>query len=207
SGTSINIKLSELFSNSEILRYSIFDDATGIRRTTSANIGSTATTSLTGNISTKFTPKWTTNINLGLKYVFLKNKFDNLHKNQGLGGSVFIYSGYEIVKKLNVFANGGYWLNPVTLQGRTRANIWYSAGVSYRILKDKLNISLQAINFLSKYRTWYSISEDENFSAYSESQNVMRTVGLSLNWNFGKLSENVSKKRGVNNDDLKAKDQ
>jgi hypothetical protein len=29
-----------------------------------------------------------------------------------------------------------------------------------------------------------------------------RGLSFSLSWNFGKLTENVSKKKGVNNDDL-----
>lgn len=204
--TSINLRLSEIFSNNDILRYSIFDDATGIRKTTSGNIGATATTSLNGSVFSKLTAKWTININLGLKYIFLRNKFNATQRNSGFGGNAFVYTGYEIVKKLFVFTNASFWQNPVTLQGRNRATIWYGSGISYKFLKDKLSVSLLANNFLAKTRTWYSIAEDENFTSYTEIQNIVRALGLSLNWSFGKLSENVSKKKGISNDDLKAKD-
>lgn len=46
---------------------------------------------------------------------------------------------------------------------------------------------------------------DPNFYTSNISAEIRRCAVLWLTWNFGQLTENVSKKKGVNNDDLLAK--
>jgi len=205
--TNINIKLSENFTNNQILRYSFFDDATGIRTSTYENIGAAAITSLSGNISTKFTPKWSLFVNLNLQYVFLKNNRNAQQKNRGFGGNVFLNTGYQVTQRWNFTAFGNLFKTPVTLQSDFAFVYFASFGGGYKFLKNKnLNVLLTANNPFSKHIPWSSTTKDVNFSTYTETNFVRRSFGFSISWNFGKLSENVSRKRGVSNDDLKAKE-
>ena len=41
------------------------------------------------------------------------------------------------------------------------------------------------------------------FSTVTRTFAPARSINLSLRWSFGKLTKNVSRKRGVTNDDLK----
>ena len=45
------------------------------------------------------------------------------------------------------------------------------------------------------------VTENENFVTQNVNTVLFRNFGFSLNYTFGRLKENVSKKKGVNNDD------
>ena len=51
------------------------------------------------------------------------------------------------------------------------------------------------------------LTENENFITKNTNTTPFRNFGLALTYNFGKLSENVSKKKRVENDDLLTKPQ
>lgn len=65
-----------------------------------------------------------------------------------------------------------------------------------------LNISLRTVNYFEKTHDYITIVKDPNFAPTNRSRKIRRGAVLSLTYNFGKLSENVSKKQCVNNDDL-----
>ena len=96
----------------------------------------------------------------------------------------------------------GFWKGPVSIQTKYPLNIWYGAGFGYKLFKEKLTISLMASNFFQKTRDFKLVTTDPNFTSTSISTMPFRGLALNLSWNFGKLTENVSKKKGVNNDDL-----
>ncbi len=50
-----------------------------------------------------------------------------------------------------------------------------------------------------------NITEDQNFYNTNTTTVIRRGIVLALTWNFGKLAESVSKKKGVNNDDMLGK--
>jgi outer membrane receptor protein involved in Fe transport len=204
--TNINVRLTESFSNTQITRYSFFDENTGITSWTSDNIGSYSSTGLSGNISFSLTSKWRLNSNLGLRYDFVKNTQNDSQKNQGLGGYVNLNSNYDINTKFSISASGNIWKAPVQLQGRYGSNYFYGVGGNYKFLKKKLTLSLNANNLFQKYVVWKSFFKDNNFQTQSWNYRPARSVNVSIRWNFGKLTENVSRKRGVSNDDLKARE-
>jgi len=73
------------------------------------------------------------------------------------------------------------------------------------VFRDKINISLRAVNYLEKTRNYKTITKDQYFYNTNVTRQIRRGVVLALTWNFGKLTENVSKKKGVNNDDILTK--
>ena len=58
------------------------------------------------------------------------------------------------------------------------------------------------MNYTEKTHDFKTITKDQNFYNTNISRQIRRGAVLALTWNFGKLTENVSKKKGVSNDDL-----
>ena len=204
--TNINIRLTESFSNTQIARYSSFNDITGVTSWTSDNIGSYSSTGLSGNITVSPTTKWRINTNLGLRYDFVRNTQNQAQKNQGLGGYGSVNSNYDFNKKFSASVSGHMGRAPVQLQGRYGNNYFYGLGAQYKFLKNKLSLSVNANNIFEKEQVWKSYFKDANFQTQQWNYRPARSVNIGLRWNFGKLTENVSRKRGVSNDDLKAKE-
>lgn len=202
--TNINIRLSENFSNTQIARYSYFNDETGVTYYTMDNIGSYSSTGLSGNISVSPTSKWRISTNLGFRYDFVKNRLNPAQRNNGLGGYGSFNSSYDLLKKLSVFLNGNIYRAPAQLQGYYGINYFYSFGGNLKCLKDKLTITVNINNILQDKLEWKSSLGDTNFRTTSWFYRPGRSASLGLRWNFGKLTESVSRKRGVNNDDLRA---
>lgn len=202
--TNINIKLSENFSNTQIARYSFFNDQTGVSSYTMDNIGNYSSTGLSGNITISVTPKWRINSNLGLRYDFVKNRLNPAQKNNGLGGWGSMSTNLDITKKISAFINSNMFKAPAQLQGYYGLNYWYSFGGNLKFLKDKFTLTLNINNIFNKDIEWKSSLGDKNFRTTSWNYRPGRSASIGLRWNFGKLTENVSRKRGVNNDDLKA---
>jgi outer membrane receptor protein involved in Fe transport len=200
----INIRLSESFSNTQIVRYSYFNDATGVTYWTSDNIGSYASTGLSGNVTISFTNKWRLTSNLGMRYDFVKNRLNNAQKNQGLGGWGSLSSNYDITPKVSVFLGGNVYKAAPQFQGNYGVNYFYNMGSSVKFLNNKLTLSVNLNNIFHKDMLWKSDIHDNNFRTQSWNYRPGRMANFSLRWNFGKLTENVSRKRGVTNDDLKA---
>ena len=115
-------------------------------------------------------------------------------------------SNYDITKKFSVSVSGNLWKSPVQLQGRYGNNYFYGIGANYKLFKNKITVSMNANNLFQKEITWRSYFKDDNFQTQQWNYRPARTVNFSLRWTFGKLTENVSRKRGVSNDDLKARD-
>jgi hypothetical protein len=93
---------------------------------------------------------------------------------------------------------------PAQLQGYYGLNYWYSFGGNLKFLKDKFTLTININNIFQKDLEWKSYLADKNFQTTSWNYRPGRSASIGLRWNFGKLTENVSRKRGVNNDDLKA---
>jgi outer membrane receptor protein involved in Fe transport len=202
--TNINIRLSESFSNTQIARYSNFNNETGVTYSTSDNIGSYASTGLSGNLSISFSNKWRLSSNLGLRYDFVKNRRNPAQKNQGLGGYSSLNSNYDITENISVSLGGNMYRSPAMLQGNYGISYWYNFGSSFKLLKKKLTLSAYLSNPFHKEIGWKSDIHDTNFRTVSWNYRPGRQANISIRWTFGKLTENVSRKRGITNDDLKA---
>ena len=111
-------------------------------------------------------------------------------------------ANYSFSKRFNMSGYAGFFQNAISLQTRYPLNLWYGLNMGYKMLNEKLTISAGLSNFFQKERDWVLETIDPNFTYISRSTMPFRTLSLSLNWSFGKLSENTSKKKGVTNDDL-----
>lgn len=200
---SANIKMSGFYSNNQITQYSLFDAATGITSTTRDNIGKNYGVSLNGFLSLKPKQWWTLNSNFGLRYDIIINKLDPSVRNQGLGGNFNIGSAFDFSKTTGANFNAGMWQGNINLQGRQGLQYWYGAGAYVKLLNNKLRITLRLNNFLqNEMLIWRRTSKGVDFNTVQSIYSRGRNIGLGISWSFGKLTDNVSKKKGVSNDDV-----
>jgi hypothetical protein len=200
--TFAGINIEGSYSGNKILQYSSFDPQTGITKTTSLNIGKEYQSSLHLNFSTKITPKWSLYVDGSLRYSTVTNNSDKSQSNSGFGTNFNFQTSYKFNDKFFVSTYLGLWQEPQTIQTTYPFNTWHNVSFNYKVLKNKLNISLRAINYYEKNRDFKTITEDKNFYNTNITRRIRRGGVLSLTWNFGKLTESVSKKKGVNNDDI-----
>lgn len=190
------------YSNNMIVQYSTFDAPKGVTTTTSANVGKEFALSAQGNFNTKINNDWTVFLNGNVRYNRVENKFMNGQANAGISGNANLNTSYSISKKFNVSSYAGFFRAPVTIQTSFPLNIWYGIHAGYKFFNEKVTESVGLSNFFEKERNWVLTTTDPNFLYTSTTTSPFRALSASLSWNFGKLSESVSKKKGVSNDDL-----
>ena len=200
--TFAGITLTGSYSDNMIVQYATFDKNTGVTSTTSDNLGKELMVSLNANVSAKITPEWNLFLNGNVRFNRVQNKMLASQVNSGVGGNGNLNTSYSITKKFTASGYAGFWRGPVTIQTQYPLNIWYGTGLGYKLFKEKLTVSASASNFFEKNRDYKLITRDPAFQYTSITTMPFRGLSFSLSWNFGKMTENVSKKKGVTNDDL-----
>jgi hypothetical protein len=193
------------YSGNKILQYSSFDPQTGITKTTSLNIGKEFQSSLNLNFSTKITLRWSLFLNGSLRYSSVTNNSNASQSNTGLGCNFNLNTNYKFTDKFTLSGFLGLWKDPQTIQTTYPFSTWTNIAFNYKVFKNKVNISLRAVNYFEKTHDFKTITKDKNFYNTNITRQPRRAAVLALTWNFGKLTENVSKKKGVNNDDILTK--
>lgn len=189
------------YSDDMIVQYSNFDAVKGITSTTSGNVGKEWALMAQGNFNTKITADWSVFLNGNIRYNRVENKFLAGQVNSGFSGNANLNTSYSISKLFNVSGYAGFFRAPVTIQTRYPLNIWYGVHAGYKLFNEKLTLSAGLSNFFQKERAWELTTVDPAFLYKSTTISPFRALSFSINWNFGKLSESVSKKKGVTNDD------
>lgn len=203
--TFAGINIEGSYSDNKILQYSSFDPQTGITKTTSLNIGKEFQSSIGLNVNMKLSPRWNFSVNGALRYSTVTNNSDASQSNSGVGCNFNLNTSYKFTDKFTVSSYLGLWKDPQTIQTTYPFSTWHNVAFNYKAFKDKINISLRAVNYFQT--TWdnKTITKDKNFYSTNTTRQIRRGAVLALTWNFGKLTENVSKKKGVNNDDMLTK--
>ena len=144
-------------------------------------------------------------MNGSIRYSTVTNNSDASQKNNGLGGGFYLNTNYKFTDKFTISSFLGLWQDPQTIQTTLPFNTWHNVAFNYKVFKDKVNISLRAVNYTEKTHDFKTITKDKNFYNTNITRQIRRGAVLMLTWNFGKLTEDVSKKKGVNNDDILTK--
>jgi len=203
--TFAGIILEGSYSGNKILQYSSFDPATGITKTTSLNIGKEFQSNLDVNLNSKIGKHISVFSNGAVQFSTIKNNSNASQTNSGFGGNLFTNVVYKFSQKFTVSTLIGFWKDPQTIQTTYPFYFWNNVALNYKILNGKVNLSLRAVNWFEKNHDYNIITKDQNFYNTNITTTIRRGGVLVLTWNFGKLKENVSKKKGINNDDLLTK--
>jgi outer membrane receptor protein involved in Fe transport len=201
----VDISMGYSFSKNIDLKVSTFDAANNITLTTYQNTGKASRLGLDFNVN----------------YAKVKNLKLALNGNlahfniQGFEGTTFIQnnvltyyfafsSGYRFAKgwKVNASANL-ISQNPTGLQGVSNALVSSSLSCNKELLKEKLYLSAYINNPFTKFRNNRTDASGSNFIQITNNQEFFRTFGFSLNYQFGRLSNEIKKnKREINNNDV-----
>jgi outer membrane receptor for ferrienterochelin and colicin len=189
-------------SNNMILMYSMFEPATGITKRTSDNVGKGQWFNANISMNTKLKQKWDLFMNANIQYIQGENTKLTNPKVRSMGAFTNFGGTYRFSK--TVSASSFFSVNrpPGQLQTSYSTNIWYNALVNIKFFKEKFNISLRGVNVFHKTWDYKFITTDPNFQTIRTNTRPLRGFVFTTTYNFGKLKENVSKKRGVTNDDL-----
>ena len=144
-------------------------------------------------------------MNASLRYATVTNNSNKSQSNNGFGGNFNFNTNYRFTEKFNIGSYIGFWSEPQTIQTTYPFSMWHNVAFNYKVFKNKINISLRAVNYYQKTWDYKTIIKDPNFYSTNIIRFPRRAAVLALTWNFGKLTENVSKKKGVINDDILTK--
>ena len=202
--TFLNFSLGNSYSSSYVIYSFLFNETSGAVVEKPLNDGASNRVFL--NVSANLAPvkTWRFNLNGGIAYQTLKSRSVIIASNNGFTGnmgyntSLNIFSGFSATNFFN------YYFPYVLAQGSVNGYFAYGFGGRYNLLKDKLTISAYLNNPFNKQGIFRRIRtfRDDNFSKQTISYSQFRSFGATLSYNFGKLKENVSKKKGVQNNDL-----
>lgn len=176
-------------------------DSAGIATTTKQNLASNGQYGV--NFSTSFTvlPGWKINSNANVRYAKYKSGALNI-RNNGTAWGINVNSSWKLPNNYSVQVYGDYDARSVTLQGYETYWFYYSFSAKKEIPSKKLTVSLTTVSPFSNYISRKEIVRSAEFTSSLRTQYLMRSVRLSLNWEFGSLFKE-SNRRKINNDDLK----
>lgn len=189
------------YSNNMIVQYTTFDAPKGIATTTSGNVGKEWSFSAQGNFNTKVNNDWSVFLNGNVRYNRVENKFLKGQVNSGISGNANLNTSYSITKLFTMSGYAGFFRAPVSIQTSYPLNLWYGIHAGYKFFNEKITASAGISNFFEKERNWELRTIDPSFEYISTTTSPFRALSFSITWNFGKLTESVSKKKGVTNDD------
>ena len=170
--------------------------------TTYENIGHVQGIYLTAYVNWNATKNTRVYMNNRLSYTDLSD--GGTLKNHGW--DLFVYGGAQqtLPKDWRISFNIYAYTPRVTLQGRSSSFNYYQLGIQKSWLKNRLNLTLSATNFLKKYKTFNTTTEDTFFHADSWSKSVNQSFSLSISYRIGELKASVRKaERSISNDDVK----
>lgn len=194
--------LTASWSRDKILAYRAFDATTGITATTFGNVGREQLASAGVSIRNHFSKAFNAGLWGELRYVDVQNRAQKSQHNQGYSGIVSGFFNWEAGRGINLSGSGGMEVDNVTLLGRKTPFYFYQVNVGYHIIKDKLYATVNWNNVHGGYYTQRTIFADDAVSSETIVKGVYRVIFVGIQYTFGKLRQDVVRKKGVVNDDI-----
>ncbi len=195
----ISIQSGFNFSNNLIIQNPSFDPVNGITSITGANAGQIRDFTL-GFVSNLPVGKWNLALNATGRLARIRNSLQSSWFNT-TAGNVNANITYKASPRFTITSNGGYFVPLRTPNNTFPDNYFYGCNFGYKLFKQKLSVTATFTNFLEEKRTFVFKTENEFFITENMNTNPFRNFGLALSYTFGRLKENISKKKGVTNDD------
>jgi hypothetical protein len=205
-GISINAALLHHFTNNSILRFTTLASDT-VAQTTFGNIGRDQATGVTVSGSTTLAKKLSVSLNSNNRYVKFASSINGKPEiNEGFVFNLFLNGSYRFNNTFGAGGNISYNSPSVIVQGRRAPFISHSLSSNKSFLKDdKLTASFSMTNPFQNTRRIFTETTTDKFYQLQRTQLQVRRFNITLNYRFGKLQQDVPrKKRGIKNDDLKA---
>jgi hypothetical protein len=195
----ISIQTGFNFANNLIIQNPSFDAVTGITSVTGANAGQIREFTL-GFVSNLPVGKWNFGVNATGRLARIRNNLQSSWSGT-TAGNVNANVTYKASQRFTITSNSGYFVPLRTPNNTFPDNYFYSFNFAYKVFKQKLTITANITNFFEEKRKFVFLTENDYFITKNTNTVLFRNFGLALSYSFGRLKENVSKKKGVTNDD------
>lgn len=196
----ISVQTGFNFANNLIIQNPSFNPATGVTSVTGANAGQIREFTLGFVSNLPVGAKWNFGVNATGRLARMRNSLQTSWSGT-TAGNVNANITYKASPVFTITSNSGYFVPLRTPNMTFPDNYFYSLNFGYKVFKQKMTITASITNFFENKRTMNFLTETEFFITRNTNTVPFRNVGLALIYNFGRLKENVSKKKGVNNDD------
>jgi hypothetical protein len=199
--TFMGLTFSGSYSNNMIVTLISFDNASGVRSSTYQNAGRDLLLSVNGSVNAPLGEKWTGNANVNFMYRVLKNMKMPGMWNNGIAGNTSLGATFTPNTRLSITNYIGFEQAIIDLQSKPNTIPFCGSGVNFQLVPNKLRLGLMAQNYFAKYYNYKTVVTTEDFESVQSNRSLMGKMVFTALWNFGKLKEQVSKKKGVTNDD------
>jgi outer membrane receptor protein involved in Fe transport len=199
-----NIDLNGSITNNSVQNYS-FITPEGVRHSTYGNIGSNQRYGANLYASIRPTPKLNFYLNGRANYVFLDSNNEMNHHNEGFTGGGSFGGRLTLWKGSGLSANAGGGLPWIMLQGKSNGYYYTSLGLSQKLLKEKLDVSVYISDPFSRKIYYRSDFDDPTYTMHTENFRWGQTLRLNIVYRFGKMDTQVKKaRRSITNDDQRS---
>ncbi len=188
------------FANNLIIQNPTFDPSTGITRVTGANAGQIRDLSFGFVSNLPVGTKWNFAVNATGRLARMRNSLQTSWTTYPAGNVNGNFT-YKVSPLFTIASNSGYMVPLRTPNTTMPDNYFYGFNFIHKVFKQKLTVTASVMNFFKEDRKLVFLTENENFITENRNTIPFRNFGLALNYSFGRLKENVSKKKGVTNDD------
>ena len=176
-------------------------DPAGIATTTRQNLASNQQYGINLSTSLSLLPRWKVNSNANIRYARFRSGALAI-SNDGLAWGINVNSSWKLPNNFSVQAYTDYDARSVTLQGYKGDWFYYSFSAKKELPARKLTVTLTTVSPFGSYRGQTEFMRATDFETTVRSHYLMRSVRLSLNWEFGSIFKTGSSRK-ITNDDQK----
>lgn len=198
----INISIGGMFFNDVFSAFPFYDPSANVTVTRYENYGKGRVIKTNLYVNYPITPKLNVILNADVRHIMVNGFTTHSSvRNSGLGVYAYTSCGYRINNSWRINADITYKMGGILLpMGTTNGFIASSFSINKDIIR-KLTVSVTVINPFTKYRYTDETINSPDFFQTSHNQSYYRQFTINLNYNFGKLKEEIRKsKRGIQNE-------
>jgi outer membrane receptor protein involved in Fe transport len=173
----------------------------GVATSSRQNLASNTQHGLNFSTSFPILPGWKFNSNANVRYAKFQSGALNI-SNDGLAWGINLNSSWKLPKNFSVQVYGDYDAKSVTLQGYESSWLYYSFSAKKEIPSKKLTVTLTTVSPFGQYISRTDVVRATDFNSTLNTRYMVRSVRLSLNWEFGGLIKNTQSRK-ISNDDQK----
>ena len=176
-------------------------DSSGIATTTKQNLATNTQFGLNFSTSLNLLPGWKINSNANIRHARFESAALNIN-NSGMAWGINVNSSWKLRNNFSLQAYTDYDARNVTMQGYEGSWFYYSFSAKKELPAKKLTISLTVVNPFSTGASQTVVTRSTDFNSTLRSDYLIRSVRLSLNWEFGSMFKGTNSRK-INNDDQK----
>ena len=173
----------------------------GVATSTMQNLANNSQSGINFSAALALLPGWKINSNVNVGYARYLSGALNI-RSDGMAWGINVNSSWKFKNNYSVQLYSDYDARRVTLQGYQSSWFYYSFSARKEIPQKKLTISLTTVSPFGNYLSRSDIVRSSDFDSTVRTQRLMRSIRLSLGWEFGGVGKS-SRSRKIDNDDLK----